>query len=197
MHDRPHAAFKLPSALLVCLWFGAFSVMAPSRAGAQVSRSQASQNSNLALPISGIDHLPDHVSVQNFWVNGVSGQQAGKGGSRVCCVNLPRVWSPGMKVSVRWGGLNWRDGETDLYEVKDVPVDPFEPTEISALYVHFLPDGSVRAVPSREVPSSPMYSGPRVRIPAKEPWDVYGVGNGPTKICRDHTVVPMRACIRD
>lgn len=191
------AAFMRRMSSLVCLWLGAGLVMAPSWAADQSSSSRTRHESKLALPISGIDHLPDHVSVQNFWVNGISGQQAGKGGSRVCCVNIPRVWSPGMKVSVRWGVLNWRDDETDLYEVKDASVAPFEPSEVSALYVHFLPDGSVRVVPSREGPTSPMYLGPRVRIPAKELWDVYGVGNGPTKICRDHTVVPMRACVRD
>jgi hypothetical protein len=100
-------------------------------------------------------------------------------------------------VTVRWGVLNWRDDETDIYEVKGVPVAPFDAKEVSVLYVHFLPDGSVRAVPSSEAPTSPSYPGPQVRIPAKEPWDVYGAGNGATTVCRDHTVSPSRACNRD
>jgi Protein of unknown function (DUF3304) len=144
----------------------------------------------IALAMTGIDHLPDHVSIQNFWVDGHSGAQAGKGGSSVCCVRVPNIWRPGLKVTVRWGILNWRDWTGDEYETV-VEVEPYK--EIDRFFVHFLPDGSVRAVVSEDGPSSPDYIGPRVPIPPKKPWDVYGPRKGPTK-CVDHTVVPEAPC---
>ncbi|TAK83112.1 MAG: DUF3304 domain-containing protein, partial [Aquabacterium sp.] len=60
---------------------------------------------SVSVGITGIDHLADHVSVQNFWVNGYSADQAGKGGSTVCCATVPRKWRQGLTVRIRWGIL--------------------------------------------------------------------------------------------
>lgn len=34
----------------------------------------------VGVPISGIDHLAEHLSIQEFWVDGTGGHQAGGGG---------------------------------------------------------------------------------------------------------------------
>ncbi len=156
-----------------------------------VAKRSAADDALIALPITGIDHLADHVSIQNFWVNGASGQQAGKGGRRVCCVRVPRTWKPGLILTVRWEILNWRDWEDDVHETK-VELEPY--TDLGALYVHFLADGSVRAVATNEGPRSPTYIGPRIPIPQKEPWTTIGRKPGPTKRCTDHTVTPAINC---
>ncbi len=161
---------------------------------APVAKRSAADDALIALPITGIDHLADHVSIQNFYVNGTSGQQAGKGGSRMCCVRVPRTWKPGLILTVRWGVLNWRDWESDVYETK-VELEPY--TDLGALYVHFLADGSVRAVATNEGPRSPTYIGPRNPIPQKEPWDAYEPPPGPTKRCTDHSLNPPAPCKRD
>ncbi len=38
-------------------------------------------SSTMSVGMTGIDHLADHLSVQDYWVNGQPGFQAGKGGS--------------------------------------------------------------------------------------------------------------------
>lgn len=123
--------------------------------------------------LTGIDHLADHLSIQDFWVNGTSGFQAGQGGTIVCCVNLPAQWRPGLTVVVEWGVTNWRDCTWENHE-RRVPVERYE--EVGTLYIHFLADGSVRAVSSDINPafSNPDYTGPHDPIPRKDPWHAYG-----------------------
>ena len=137
---------------------------------------QAKQD-NVGTSMTGIDHLPDHVSVQNFWVNGASGHQAGTGGSVVCCATLPRKWHPGLTVVVNWNITNWRDCHWESYE-RRVVVDRYE--NVGHLFVHFLADGSVRAISSSIGPGYPGngYPGPDDSIPNKHPWDVYGSYRG-------------------
>ena len=154
-----------------------------------VKRLKANDDA-IALAIVGIDHLADHVSVQNFWVDGYSGGRAGKGGASVCCSSVPRMWRPGLTVKIRWEVLNWRDWESDEYTAV-VPVERYG--ELDQLYVHFLVNGSVRVVPSLEGPLSPTYPGPHDPIPRKKPWEVYGERHKPT-MCTDHSVQPPAPC---
>jgi hypothetical protein len=97
----------------------------------------------IPAPLTGIDHLADHLSIQDFWVNGTSGHQAGGGGRVVCCVKLPRKWHSGLTVVVGWGVTNWRDCTWESHE-RRVPVERYD--EVGSLYVHFLSDGRVRVV---------------------------------------------------
>ena len=122
--------------------------------------------------ITGIDHLAEHLSIQNFWVDGRSGFQAGGGGSAVCCVSLPRKWHPGLAAVVEWNTTNWRDCGWESRE-RRVPIERYD--QVGALFVHFLSDGSVRAVSSNISPgySNPDYLGPHDPIPRKQPWRTY------------------------
>jgi hypothetical protein len=120
--------------------------------------------------MTGIDHLADHLSVQDYWVDGHAGFQAGKGGSNVCCARVPKVWFPGAQVEVRWEVANWKKGTWRCYR-RMVPLDRFD--ELGHLYVHFMPDGQVRALLSNNAPWGNAYPGPRTPIPKKEPWSVY------------------------
>jgi hypothetical protein len=119
--------------------------------------------------MTGIDHLADHLSVQDFQVDGRSGFQAGKGGRNVCCAKIPLAWRPGLTVHVTWNVTNWRD-RTSEEKSADVPVDRYD--EIGRMYVHFLADGQVRVLLSNYVPWGTEYPGPR-DIPKKEPWTQY------------------------
>lgn len=124
------------------------------------------------VPITGIDHLSDHLSVQQFYVDGYSAFQAGTGASTVCCAVLPKRWRPGLSIEVRWNVTNWRDCEGQDY-VRRVPVERYE--EPDRLWVHFMADGSIRAVSSGVGPGNPAYPGPHERIPSKNPWDDYSI----------------------
>jgi hypothetical protein len=118
--------------------------------------------------LTGIDHLADHLSVQEFSVDGHSGFQAGKGGRMVCCVSLPSQWHPGLSVMVRWNVTNWRDCHGEEFE-RRVPVDRYD--EVGTVWVHFLSDGSVRVVSANPGPGNPAYAGPHDPIPQKFPWE--------------------------
>ena len=100
----------------------------------------AGKNEGISTGITGIDHLADHLSVQNFWVDGYNAAQAGKGGRNVCCATLPRKWRPDLKVQIRWEVADWKAGKWTCH-VREVPVEPYE--EVGQLWVHFLADGSV------------------------------------------------------
>ncbi|WP_312433563.1 DUF3304 domain-containing protein [Achromobacter sp.] len=133
---------------------------------------QARQDT-IPAPLTGIDHLADHLSIQDFWVNGTSGHQAGGGGRVVCCVKLPQQWHSGLTVVVGWGVTNWRDCTWESHE-RRVPVERY--TEVGSLYVHFLSDGRVRVVSSNISPgySNKDYAGPHDPIPRKTPYEKYG-----------------------
>lgn len=171
---------------------GAIDKGQPTISPAAMSAGDLARADNEMIPLAivGIDHLADHVSVQNFWVDGYSGGRAGKGGASVCCASVPKTWKPGLTAKIRWEVLNWRDWESDEYTAV-VPVEKYG--ELDQLYVHFLANGSVRVVPSLEGPLSPTYPGPHDPIPRKKPWDVYEDKHKPTK-CTDHSTQPPVPC---
>jgi len=135
---------------------------------------QARQDT-IPAPLTGIDHLDDHLSVQDFWVNGTSGHQAGGGGSVVCCVKLPRQWHSSLTVVVGWGVTNWRDCTWESHE-RRVPVERYD--EVGRVRVHFLSDGKVRVISSNVGPGiyqpNEGYPGPHDPIPRKTPYENYG-----------------------
>ena len=141
---------------------------------ALASCGQSQGVSRTGVGLTGIDHLADHLSVQEFSVNGTSGAQAGKGGRVVCCVSLPDQWQPGMTVKVRWNVTNWRDCKGEEHEAV-VPVEKYE--EVGDLQVHFFPNNKVRVVSSIYAPWSGPMPGSKYPIkdpiPQKEPWKIY------------------------
>jgi len=126
------------------------------------------RDDRVGVGITGIDHLADHLSVQNFWVDGYNAAQAGKGGSTVCCAMVPTLWRPGLKIHVRWNVTNWKERTSQSYE-REVAIDRYE--ETGQLFVHFFADGSVQALLSNYYPEGSGYPGPRDPIPQKKPWD--------------------------
>ena len=128
----------------------------------------------MGVPLTGIDHLADHLSVQDFYVDGTPGAQAGQGGRLVCCADLPRVWHPGITVEVRWNVTNWRDCTGEDF-IKRVPVEHYD--KIGQMWVHFLANGNVRVVSSNWYPESARHPDSaypvKEPIPDKHPWSTY------------------------
>lgn len=88
------------------------------------------------VSMTGVDHLADHLSVQDFWVDGRHGFQAGKGGRVVCCARIPLKWTAATSIEVRWEVANWREGTWRCFR-RRVSLDPY--AELGELFVHFLP----------------------------------------------------------
>ncbi|BDU15129.1 DUF3304 domain-containing protein [Lysobacter auxotrophicus] len=143
-------------------------------AEAPVDWTDTDPNEITGVSLTGIDHLADHLSVQEFSVDGASGAQAGKGGRITCCAKLPNRWRPGLTVEVRWNVTNWRDC-TGEEHVRRVPVEPYELAD--HMYVHFLAGGNVKVVSSfwhpggANLPSSKYPI--KDPIPDKHPWAQY------------------------
>jgi hypothetical protein len=89
----------------------------------------------------------------------------------VCCISLPAHWRPAIKMHVAWSVTNWRDKVYSLHEA-DVELERYD--EVGNLFVHFLPDGSVRVLSSLAHPMSPTYAGPPYSsVPRKWPARIY------------------------
>lgn len=140
--------------------------------GCSMSISSNAIGSGNAVETVGVNVVPTHhlgkdYSVEDVYVNGQWGGNAGRGGGGggyVCCVMLPEVWRPGLVAKVKWRVLDWRQENTNetkvgilksiLDEGKYVATAPVEYyAEPGDLYVHFFPHGKVRVVSSLYSPS--------------------------------------------
>ncbi|QCO67873.2 DUF3304 domain-containing protein [Luteimonas yindakuii] len=135
--------------------------------GCQAQPATPPKEPMIGVAITGIDHLADHLSVQEFSVDGYNAAQAGKGGRSVCCAMVPAQWRPDMRVLVEWVEQNWRDCSYRRRQ-REVTVAPYE--EAGRLWVHFLADDSMQLVVSNVGPGNPEYLGPDDPIPRKFPW---------------------------
>lgn len=79
--------------------------------------------------------------VRNGGGGGMS--QWGAGGAEICCTSIPRVWQPGIKVTVYW---NMPVGVVDVLKEKIVEVEKYD--EPGDIYLHFFPNDEVRVVVS-------------------------------------------------
>ena len=87
-----------------------------------------------------------------------------RGGEKGCCVGLPKVWRPGLKVRVDWDESDRKEIHAEKYSREleipryDAPAD---------LFVVFYPEHEVEVVVSHAEPGHPDWRG---RI-SKTPWD--------------------------
>ena len=101
---------------------------------------------------------------------GISAVSAQHIGGQDCCVNLPRKWHPGIKVTIKWqeddvylldknGKFVIEDGKKKVIEqpwkTKTVEVGKYEGRdEEGMLYIFFYPNDVVKALRSRGYPCS-------------------------------------------
>jgi Protein of unknown function (DUF3304) len=166
LHPMRRFSRHLPRCLLVAVLTAIFLTACQAR----------DSEETVAVSITGLDHLAEHLSVQDFWVDGHHAHQAGRGGRQVCCASLPRKWHPGLSVTVRWGVTNWRDHVYSMQE-RSVAVPQYD--KVGRLWVHFLKDGSVKVFSANVGPGfyepNVEYPGPQplTDLPRKQPWTDY------------------------
>ncbi len=87
--------------------------------------------------------------IQWFTVDGASGVSLGTysgGGGFVCCASYPKVWTPHLKVTVKWERSDGREPGGVRLKIKAfekiVPIEKF--VEEGNVYVLFLPDDQVK-----------------------------------------------------
>ena len=118
---------------------------------------------NFSTTLTGVHHLGSNYYINEFYVNrGINDNvgEGGGGGSNVCCLSLPKKWSPGLTADVRWEVIHiLRSPDPTVQDTAEVegiyraqvPIEPY--TESGSFYVHFFPERRVRIVVS-ETPSN-------------------------------------------
>ncbi|WP_259464275.1 DUF3304 domain-containing protein [Pseudomonas prosekii] len=117
----------------------------------------------VSAPVKGFNHTP--AEIMRFSINGAGGARIPPnqgGGNEICCSELPKQWSPGLKAIVEWDkdldpyGAVKRDkhGQIDKkayvshsagFSHHSTTVEiPKYAKELCALQVHFLPCDQVR-----------------------------------------------------
>lgn len=102
--------------------------------------------------------IVNHTSqfIYSAGVNGAGGANMaawGAGMAQVCCVIVPKIWYPGMKVTVGW---DMPDGSKHRYKEKVVEVEKYEENG-GSVYLHFYPDDYVRVIVSPYDGASPLH----------------------------------------
>ncbi len=108
--------------------------------------SCASPRTFTPVQIEGVQHLGPDYNISQFYIDGASGGNVGRGGGGgggPCCANLPDKWYPGMKSVVRWGVNDWVK-DIGYYYRATVLVEKYD--QVGRIYVHFFPGGKVRVV---------------------------------------------------
>ncbi|MDN4036295.1 DUF3304 domain-containing protein [Massilia sp. YIM B02443] len=110
----------------------------------------------LPVTVKGVHHLGPDYLISQFYIDKKIGDgvgEGGGGGSNVCCLILPKKWTPDLKVEVRWevhhivrphSPLQSETAElVGIYQAQ-VPVEKYKEPDL--FWVHFFSDGKVRVV---------------------------------------------------
>ncbi|QYG03832.1 MULTISPECIES: DUF3304 domain-containing protein [Massilia] len=122
-----------------------------------------SVDKNFSTTLTGVHHLGSDYYIKRFYINkGINDSvgEGGGGGSNVCCLSLPKKWSPELTADVRWEVIHilrapdattHDTGEVEGIYRAQVPIEPY--AESGSFYVHFFPEKRVRIVVS-DIPSN-------------------------------------------
>ncbi|ABB13227.1 DUF3304 domain-containing protein [Burkholderia lata] len=78
----------------------------------------------------------------NVWPAGPDGKPSG-GGKETCCSNVPRVWQPDLRLTVRWLVYRKQDQTTSWYKAENIRIPKYGQV-MGGLWAVFLPDDRVR-----------------------------------------------------
>jgi hypothetical protein len=110
---------------------------------------------HIPVTVSGVHHMGSDYLISHFSVNREIGDNIAPSGSSgiVCCLMIPKKWSPGLKADVRWevhriirkpdGITKAGEGIVAIYRAQ-APVEAY--VEADRFWVHFFPEGRVRIV---------------------------------------------------
>ena len=133
-----------------------FCILALSLAFASTA---CSERRDASIELSGLNYTD--VGIATFSVNDYSGHGIypnGGGGKFICCVDIPRKWRAGMKVTVRWA----EDGRTPgPWKERVVEVPEYTKSDIGVFAVHFYPGDIVKVLVTAKMEGHPDYPYPR------------------------------------
>lgn len=119
---------------------------------ALLSTACSKEPATTSLQLTGYNHTDRGIGSYSVSGGGGEGGSAGYiaagagGGKFSCCVSVPTVWQPDMKITVTWDG--W-EKDVEKMIIRVVPVPKYDAKTASTMNVHFLRSGKVKVFVSR------------------------------------------------
>ncbi len=95
------------------------------------------------------------VFINGAWAGGMEPRASGN--AATCCVTLPRLWHPGLKVTVVYRTSSMFLKDPQSYVEKDVLVASYKPFLDGFIYFMYFPDDQVRVVATPYFPGYPKF----------------------------------------
>lgn len=108
--------------------------------------------------ITSYNHMKrDHI--YTFTVNGAMGPNASpeSGGKESCCVAIPNMWRPGLKVKIAWEYDTYQNDRNSPLPPQEAEVEVPRYTKPGTFQVHFYPDNKIKIVVSNCFPGHAFY----------------------------------------
>jgi len=106
--------------------------------------------------VSGLNYTPNYIV--RFGITGENGMRGGgpsiwladeggrAEGPEMCCIGIPEVWKPGMKVMIRWEAEKMSDGKTPgVHYVAEARIPQYA-RETAGVWAIFLPGDRVKVM---------------------------------------------------
>ncbi|WP_414539135.1 DUF3304 domain-containing protein [Stenotrophomonas forensis] len=96
------------------------------------------------------------VFINGAWAGGMEPRASGN--AATCCVTLPRLWHPELKVTVAYRTSSMFLKDPQSYVEKDVLVAPYKPFLDGFIYFMYFPGDQVRVVATPYFPGYPKFA---------------------------------------
>ncbi|WP_164086922.1 DUF3304 domain-containing protein [Stenotrophomonas maltophilia] len=96
------------------------------------------------------------VVINEAWGGGMEPRTSSNG--RTCCVTLPRLWYPGLKVTVAYRTSSMFLKDPNSYVEKDVLVPRYQPFLDGFVFFMYFPNDQVRLVATPYFPGYPKFA---------------------------------------
>ncbi|MGH8783497.1 MAG: DUF3304 domain-containing protein [Cupriavidus necator] len=164
--DSRHIAmrFRMTSRALVALVMLAVVAALPActertAVPAEARDASVPADQNVVNPggVSGLNYTPYYIA--GFGISGENGMSGGGpnimpatderpagGGKETCCIGIPEVWQPGMKITIRWEVDKVMDGKAETVHYKAFGEIPQYARATYGFWAIFLPGDRVKAM---------------------------------------------------
>ncbi|HIE1100633.1 MULTISPECIES: DUF3304 domain-containing protein [Stenotrophomonas] len=96
------------------------------------------------------------VVINEAWGGGMEPRTSSNG--RTCCVTLPRIWHPGLKVTVAYRTSSMFLKDPHSYIEKEIVVPRYKPFLDGFIFFMYFPDDEVRVIATPYFPGVPKFA---------------------------------------
>lgn len=122
-------------------------------------------SARIPIQITAYNHTQDYI--HQYYIDEKSGGNVRAYGidGILCCTTIPEKWHEGLTATVKWTTSSGIPGdrrpgaEKETWHEKKVAIEPYT-RPVNVIAPHFLPNGEVRLIVSRNLAGSSEYPGP-------------------------------------